>query len=798
MEYVILWLSLTLLLFYMRASAPVWAIVTIFVYLTIIKYVEYSFVKTFISALLLIFMAFYIKSIRIYLFKVSLGRIKETIPKISQTEKEAIDAGECGFEKQILQGKPKWRELHMQQYAQLTKEEQSFVAGPVNELLLMLNDWEIMQNSGDLPEPIWEFIKANGFLGMIIPKEYGGLGFSTMAIGQIFTNLYARSTTAATTISVPNSLGPGELLVHYGTQQQRDYYLPRLANGEEIPCFALTSAYAGSDASSMIDNGVVCYGNFKGKKVIGINLNWQKRYITLAPIATLLGLAFKLFDPDNILGDKTNIGITCALIPTNLEGVEIGNRHNPMHTPFHNGPTSGKDVFIPLDYVIGGEEMIGKGWRMLMENLATGRAISLPASALGLASHVLAATSSYVVSREQFNLPIGKFEGVQESVAKIVAYTYMIDATYHFTISTIQSGVQAAIASAICKYHTTELSRKIINYAMDIHGGKGICIGPRNYLFAGYQGTPIGITVEGSNILTRSLIIFGQGLIRCHPYVLDELDAIKKQDYKKLDNLICKHSGYFLYNFSRSVVYSMTAGYFIKSPSRRLKKYYKRMSKYSIHLAFVSDLVLLIYQGSFKRKESLSGRLADVLSYIYMGSSVLKKYYEEGESKEEIYILEWVMDDICYTIEQKFYDIIGNLPNVIFRKFIHLLLFPYGKYSRIPTDNLDKEVCNLVMKPSKIRDRLTRYAYYKGDNNPLSELKDLFELLNIHSKLYGRFKSYCKKFQETEKNIFNKLELAVKEECITEKERDILLKIENLRQSVIKVDDFSPDEFREL
>lgn len=795
MSYLIPWLAIIFLLLYLRAGAAVWSLVISFAYMLTLQYSAWSYFSITITIILLVLLPALLPWSRRYLVKLMLAKLQEAIPKLSATEKEAISAGECGFEKQIITGKPKWKSLHAISSTPITTTEQQFIDGPLQQLLAMIDDWEIVFRNADINENIWDFIKKHGFLGMIIPKEYGGLGFSVSAVGEIFALLYAKSVTVATTVSVPNSLGPAELLIHYGTKEQQAYYLPRLAAGEEIPCFALTSPYAGSDATSMLDTGVVVTGTFDNKEIIGIKLNWNKRYITLAPVATLLGLAFKLYDPDKLLDQQEDIGITCALIPTNLPGITIGRRHYPLNTPFQNGPTSGKDVFIPLSYIVGGVAMAGKGWKMLMENLAAGRAIALPASALGGASHSLMVTTAYANARQQFNLPVSRFEGIQEVLARMAANTYIIDALFHMTINVIQSGTQAAIASAISKYHTTELGRKVINDAMDVHGGKAICLGPSNYLFAGYQATPIGITVEGANILTRSLIIFGQGLIRCHPYVLDELIAIEQGDHKAVDKVLCKHIGHALYNFTRSIVYGLTAGIFIKAPARKLKKYYKRFSKYSIYLSFLSDIILLIYQAGFKRKEILSGKLSDVLSYIYIGCAVLRKYKEDQEPLESYPLVLWILENLCYQIEQKIYGIISNLRFKPFRIILNILLFPYGKYSTIPTDNLDQQVSKLVTSNSETRKMLVRYASNKK-NQQTYDLEKLFLLLEENTKLTNKFKQYVKQQQGIVKPVFEHINDAANYEVINPQEKKLLLTIEELRMKIINVDDFDQTELR--
>src|SRR3990167_2906087 len=522
---------------------------------------------------------------------------KRVMPKMSSTEREAIAAGTITFEGDLFRGNPDWDKLLSFPTAKLSAEEEAFIndpESPVEILCGMISDWDITHNLADLPPEMWEYLKQKGFFGLIIPKEYGGKAFSAYAHSQILTKISSRSVTVSTTVAVPNSLGPAELLLHYGTEKQKNYYLPRLARGEDIPCFALTSPDAGSDASAMTDYGIVCYGEHEGKKVLGIRANFNKRYITLAPIATVIGLAFKLYDPDHLLGEQENIGITCALIPHHTKGMTIGRRHFPLNTPFHNGPIQGKDVFIPLDWIIGGAAQAGKGWRMLMECLAAGRAITLPASTLGGAKKLCYATGAYARIRKQFGLSIGRFEGVEEPLARISAYTYLMDATRTFALSSIDRGEKPSVASAIVKYHSTELGRKLACDAMDIHGGKGICLGPSNYLGRGFQSSPIAITVEGANILTRNMIIFGQGAIRCHPYVLSELKAASLSDpnqaLAEFDHAVMKHIGFGISNIVRSVSLALSSSLFVRTPHSKMKRYYQHATRFCSALALMSDV----------------------------------------------------------------------------------------------------------------------------------------------------------------------------------------------------------------
>lgn len=636
---------------------------------------------------------------------------KEIMPKISRTEKEALEAGTVTWEAELFNGKPDWKKLLSIPVVTLTPEEKDFINNTVDDLCNMLNDWKITDVYKDLPEEVWDYLKTEGFFGLIIPKQYGGKGFSAYAHSEILCKIYGVSVTAATTVSVPNSLGPAELLLNYGTEAQKDYYLPRLARGQEIPCFALTSPEAGSDANSIIDTGIICGGEFEGKQVVGIRLNWNKRYITLAPIATVLGLAFKLYDPDNLIGTETDYGITCALIPTNLAGITIGRRHYPLNTAFLNGPTQGKDVFIPIDFIIGGIKMAGQGWRMLMECLSAGRAISLPSSAIGGGKVAVFTTSAYAQIRRQFNLPIGKFEGVSDVLARMSGYLYLMEAAKVLTLSIIHQGEKPSVLSAIMKYHMTELGRKIACDAMDIHGGKAICLGPKNYLGRFYQSIPIAITVEGANILTRSLIIFGQGAIRCHRYVMSEIQAGKKNDLKQFDQALWGHIGQIVSNMFRSLFLGFTQGYWVRSPVLTLttRRYYQLLTRFSSVFGLIADFTMIKLGSKLKRRESLSGRLGDVLSYLYLISAVLKRYEEEGRQAADLPLVHWTCQHFFYEIQSQLDMILQNFPgNTLLKVFLSALIFPLGKNLKRPDDSLSRQITAVVMKPSETRDRLTR------------------------------------------------------------------------------------------
>lgn len=560
----------------------------------------------------------------------ALALFKTVLPAMSQTEKEALDAGTVWWEAELFKGKPEWEKLHAIQAPKLSAEEQAFLDGPVNEVCAMVSDFQVTHELADLPPEVWQYLKDNKFFAMIIKKKYGGLEFSAYAQSLVLQKLTGVSGVLSSTVGVPNSLGPGELLQHYGTEDQKNYYLPRLAEGKEIPCFALTSPEAGSDAGSIPDYGVVCKGEWEGKEVLGMRLTWNKRYITLAPVATVLGLAFKLRDPEGLLGDKEDLGITCALIPTDVKGVEIGNRHFPLNVPFQNGPTRGKDIFVPIDFIIGGEKMAGQGWRMLVECLSVGRGITLPSNSTGGIKSAAMATGAYSRIRRQFKQPIGHMEGVEEPLARLGGNAYVMDAASNLTVAGIDLGEKPSVISAIVKYHCTHRGQQSIIDAMDIVGGKGICLGPSNFLARGYQGSPIAVTVEGANILTRSMIIFGQGAIRCHPYVLEEMNAAYSEAsdaVEKFDKALAGHVSFTMSNLVRSIWFGLSDGLGSSAPTKdATKRYYQQLNRYSANLALLSDISMAVLGGSLKRKERLSARLGDILSQLYLSSATLKTF----------------------------------------------------------------------------------------------------------------------------------------------------------------------------
>src|SRR6202051_4361420 len=634
------------------------------------------------------------------------------LPAMSQTEKEALEAGTVWWDGELFTGAPHWPKLLAAKPPQLSAAEQAFLDGPCEELCRTLDDWNITHERADLPPHVWEFLKGRGFFAMIIPKKYGGLEFSAYAHSCVLVKIASRSTTASSTVAVPNSLGPAELLNHYGTQEQKDYYLPRLARGEEVPCFALTGPRAGSDASSIPDTGVVCRGMWQGREIVGLKLNFSKRYITLAPVATVIGLAFRLFDPARLMGDVEDLGITCALIPRDTPGVTIGRRHFPLNVAFQNGPIQGHDVFVPIDAIIGGFAMAGQGWRMLVEQLSVGRCISLPSSATGGAQGAVYASAAYARIRRQFNMPIGRFEGVEQVLARMAARTYTMDAARSVTAGAIDGGEKPSVPSAMLKYHTTEFGRMIANDAMDVHGGKGICLGPNNYLGRGYQIVPVAITVEGANLLTRSLIIFGQGAVRCHPFVLREMNAARNPDHAagalEFDRALMGHVGFAISNAARSLILGLTLARFTKVPqSGPTRRYFQHVNRYSASFALATDIAMLALGGYLKKKETLSARLGDVLSAMYLASMVLKHHDNQGREAADLPLVEWACRSLLYQAEEQLHLFLRNFPNRPLAAFMRLLIFPRGLTYFPPSDRLGRDIAELIMHPTAARERLT-------------------------------------------------------------------------------------------
>ncbi|RAP31558.1 acyl-CoA dehydrogenase [Candidatus Marinamargulisbacteria bacterium SCGC AG-343-D04] len=728
----------------------------------------------------------YILSFPIY---VTLKALK-FLPTISQTEKEAIEAGTVWMDAELFSGYPDFKKILAQSYPRLQSEEEQFLEGPTEELCKLVKDWEVYQNR-DFPQEVWDYFKKEKFFGLIIPKEYGGLGFSASGNSAIIGKLGSRSAPLGITVMVPNSLGPAELLVHYGTQAQKDYYLPRLANGEEIPCFALTEPNAGSDAGAMTSSGTVFTGE-DGQP--WIRLNWNKRYITLAAKATLLGLAFKLSDPDHILGEKEDIGITCALIPGSTKGVVVGRRHDPLGVPFFNCPTQGKDVEVPLSAVIGEREGLGKGWKMLMECLAAGRGISLPANCSSGAKTVARVVGAYSMIRKQFGLEIGKFEGIQEQISEISGMSYIMEAARKYTCGGIDQGAKPAVVTALAKYHFTEMFRQVITRGMDVVGGAGISLGPRNLLGHSFIASPIGVTVEGANILTRTLIIFGQGAIRCHPYILDEIHGIEDNDIARFDKGFWGHQAHIVRNLVRMTFLNLTRGFLVIPPRwDSTARYYQKLTWASAKFACYSDIALIFFGGGLKIKERVTARFGDVLSWMYLSSAVLKRFDTDGRLKEDIPLMKWSLQYAFSNMQTAFQELCSNMGLLFYISGLITRFNPLGSY---PKDSLSAKVAKCIQKPGHQRDRLTEGIFLSDDlEDALGRLDHAFKVISSRQYLYKKLQVAIKKRVLTKMPIRELIDAAVKEDVLTKQEAQELVEAEDLRDDVVKVDDFSQDEY---
>jgi acyl-CoA dehydrogenase len=723
-------------------------------------------------------------------------------PKLSATEQTALEAGTVGFEGELFSGKPAWSELLKQPKPELSVEEQAFLDGPVEALCLLIDDWQITHELADLPPEVWEFLKKNKFFGMIIPKSYGGLGFSALAHSAVLQKLSSISQTLASTVAVPNSLGPAELLLHYGNDEQKDHYLPRLADGREIPCFALTGPQAGSDATSIPDYGIVTKDTWNGEETIGIRLTFDKRYITLAPVATVVGLAFRMYDPDKLLGETEDLGITLALLPRETPGMEIGRRHFPLNIPFQNGPIHAKDMFVPLSTLIGGPHMAGQGWRMLVECLSVGRAISLPSNATGAARMAVAATGAYARMRKQFGLAIGRFEGVEEALARIGGLTYATAALSRATAAAVDRGEKPAVPSAIAKYHATEWCRTIAGDAMDVHGGKGVILGPKNYMGRGWQSVPIAITVEGANIMTRSLMIFGQGAIRCHPFVLKEMQALGIADYgerlKTFDRLLFGHIGFGLSNAVRSFVLGLTAAKIGDTAGDAYtRRYYRKLNRYSAALALCADVSMGVLGGKLKFKEKLSARLGDVLSFLYIASAMLKRYEDTGRPEADRPMLAWAFHECVWHMQMALDGVIRNFPVRPVAWLLRALVFPFGRREVPPSDRLGRRVAALITAPSEARQRLTEWTFLTPSaNNTVGRMNALLPDVIAAEPVERKFVKALKSGQVKAHDYDAQLLEAEKLGAINAAERELLQRVHDAVGEFIAVDDFDPSELR--
>ncbi len=725
--------------------------------------------------------------------------VGRALPEMGETEKIALEAGTVGWDGELFSGKPDWSKLLDFQITPLTEEEQSYIDGPTEELCNRLDEWQISQDR-DLSPKIWDYLKSKGFFGIIIPKEYGGLGFSAHAHSAIVTKLSSRSVTAAVTVMVPNSLGPGELLLHYGTDEQRNHYLPRLATGQDIPCFALTEPGAGSDAANGQSQGIVCKGTWQGKEVTGIRLTFNKRYITLAPVATLVGLAFRLLDPDKFLGDTEDLGITCALLPRDTPGLIIGNRHDPMGVPFQNGPVSGDDVFVPLDVIIGGVEGAGNGWRMLMESLAAGRSISLPSQSVAAAKVAARSTSAYANVREQFGMQIGKFEGIRERVARIAGHSYAMTAAGRLAFGAVDAGEKPSVISAIVKAYLTEGMRTCMNDAMDIHAGSAICRGPGNIYSSAYTAIPIGITVEGANILTRSLIVFGQGAIRCHPYVQDEMAAATEGDIKSFDQAFFGHLGHIAKNSARALTLGLTGSGLASSPVSGFEaRHYKSIARQSAAFALIADVALGNLGGALKRKEYLSGRLADALAWMFMSTASLKHFHDQGRPDSQRAFLDWTCTYASQQVEEALLGVLENFPNRVVAGLTRTLTFPLGASRKKVSDRQIDAVAEAVLYDAKARDELCAGLYQPAANDPgMGALEHALKHVIAASPARDKLEKARKEGRLDKGTPVQMARAALGLGILSNEEGALIERAEELRDAVIQVSDFDPDAYAQL
>ncbi len=791
-----------LLAAYLRVSLKTWAALSV-IALVAAPFVGGSIVATVLFGLLFAALAVPLLHLPLRREKITrplLAIYTKMLPQLSDTEKTALEAGTVGWEGELFSGLPKWKQLLNQPKPELSAEERAFLDGPVEEVCRMTSDWETTHDRADLAPEVWEYLKKQRFFGMIIPKQYGGLGFSALGHHKVIEKLASISSTLSSTVGVPNSLGPAELLLHYGTDEQKNHYLPRLADGREIPCFALTGPTAGSDATSLPDYGIVCEGEWNGARVLGVKLTFDKRYITLAPVATVIGLAFRLQDPDGLLGDEKDRGITLALVPRSTPGLEVGRRHFPLNCAFQNGPVRGKEIFLPLSQLIGGEDYIGQGWRMLVECLSVGRAITLPSTSSGAAKLAAVVSGAYARIRKQFGLSIGRFEGVEEALARIAGNAYAVSALSEATAAAVDRGEKPAVPSAIAKYHCTEMARQVGQDAMDIHGGKGVILGPRNYLGRGWQAAPISITVEGANIMTRSLMIFGQGAIRCHPWVLKEMQAAQHPDaetrLREFDRNLFGHIGFAVSNAVRSFVLGLTGARIGRVPGdATTRRYYRKLNRYSANLALVADTSMLLLGGKLKFKESLSGRLGDVLSQLYIASAMLKRYEDRDCPASERPLLAWAFHDACHKIELALSGALRNFPIRPAGWALWLLVFPWGRRAQAPSDRLGHRAASLLMSPSETRDRMGEGTFLTPcANNPAGRINAGLAKAIAAEPVERKFLKLVKSGDITAMDLPAQLHEAQLKGLLNAEEIALLNELQAIVHDAITVDDFDPSE----
>ena len=728
------------------------------------------------------------------------GAVKSILPKVSRTEQEALDAGTVGWDAELFSGRPDWSKLTDIRPLTLTAEEQAFLDNQTNIACSMIDDWDIRNNRADLSPELWQYFKDEGFLGMLIAKEHGGLGFSAQAQSMIVSKIASRSVAAGITVMVPNSLGPGELLEKYGTAEQKEKYLHRLARGQDVPCFALTGVHSGSDAGGMRDIGVVTKGQWNGEEVLGVKLSFDKRYITLAPIATLVGLAFILKDPDNLLGRGNDIGITLALVPHDHPGLDIGRRHFPARQAFMNGPVRGKDMFVPMDFLIGGTAYAGQGWRMLMECLSTGRAISLPAIGSTSIKQTLRATSAYARVRRQFGIPVGIMEGVAEPLGEMIKRAYTFESARRLTASMVDEGQRPAVIAGLLKYTTTEAMRDSMDDAFDIHGGRAIQDGPGNYLFGAYQALPVAITVEGANILTRTLMTFAQGVLRAHPYLLKEVRAAQNKDRKagldEFDAAFGGHAKFMLRNVVASFLHGLTDGGFASTPNQGpMAHWYRKLHRYSQAFALTADWTTVFLGGALKRKQKISGRMADILGHLYMMSATLRRFEDEGRLSEDRELVDAIMADRIAQMEQTFGEVFANFPNPFFAWAMRVLCFPLGRHAKPASDRVNYRFVRSVLRPGAFRDRLTTGTYVSFDPDDVTGvLEDAFIKVTEAEEIEARFIKATRKGVIERRLDRDAFADAVAAGVLNDNEAGIMRAADQATERVVKVDDFAADE----